>query len=100
MSNLKRKETPDVATAFVEAPVQYLADLSVKPSNFRYENIESCLIKVLKEFRLVQDHSRYTGITEILFNIDCELKKSGGGLLTNAKIGRRCRMDWKLYQAQ
>ena len=34
MSNLKRKETPDVATAFVEAPVQYLADLSIKPVTY------------------------------------------------------------------
>lgn len=34
MSNLKGKETPDVATAFVEAPVQYLADLSIKPVTY------------------------------------------------------------------
>ena len=28
MLNLKRKEAPDVETAWVEAPVQYLADLA------------------------------------------------------------------------
>lgn len=34
MPNLKRKESPDVGTAWVEAPVQYLADLSVKPVTY------------------------------------------------------------------
>ena len=34
MLNLKRKEAPDVETAWVEAPVQYLADLSIKPVTY------------------------------------------------------------------
>ena len=38
MSNLKRKPTPDVQTAWVEAPVQYLADLSIKPVTYNPPN--------------------------------------------------------------
>ena len=38
MSNLKRKPTPDVQTDWVEAPVQYLADLSIKPVTYNPPN--------------------------------------------------------------
>ncbi len=34
MLTLKRKQSPDVETAWVEAPVNYLADLSIKPVTY------------------------------------------------------------------
>lgn len=70
--------------------------VKVLRSAFRYDEVETCIIKVLTDARL-NDHSLKNSLQgELVFSIDCTLIARDVGWSEKAERERKCTMSWKL----
>lgn len=63
--------------------------IEIKHSDFRYENVESCLMRLLNEGRVESDDPEFKSSILVKFKIDCDLIKNG-----NALADKSCKIRW------
>lgn len=83
-----------ILVTFRNAPNQ-VREIEVVDSAFRYESIESCLIRSLKEAPLPSAYKDLVLASTIKFDLSCKLKKlSGSAWMPHAQVERKCSIAW------